>query len=403
MSGESARNPSHPGDAPLAGVRILSFTQMLMGPAAVQYLSDMGAEVIKIEAPGRGAWERHWAGADAWVGDTSVFYLMGNRNQRSLTLNLKHRRAIEIVRRLLHHTDVLVQNYRPEVMGRLGLGYESLAEEFPRLVYVSASGYGDDGPYRDRPGQDLLLQAMSGLASVTGSSTRPPTPSGSPIVDQHAAALIAVAALGALLRRERTGKGGQIKVSLLQAALDLQQEPMAYHLNGFKFNRPESDLASAYHPSPYGIYETSDGYVALSLSPLSALLKVDGFAGLSSFTEAQLLSHRDEIRRFLEPVIRTRTTSAWLSHLAGLGIWAGPVYDYDGVFEDPQVKHVRPTVAMDYPGVGEFRVLGLPFTVEGYEPDFVRPPTLGEHTRQILEELAFGRDEIDEMQSEGAV
>lgn len=392
-----------PGDAPLRGVRILSFTQMLMGPAAVQYLADMGAEVIKVEAPGRGAWERNWAGADAWLDETSVFFLMGNRNQRSLTLNLKDPRAIEIVKRLLARTDILVQNYRPGVMGRLGLGYDALAAEFPRLVYISASGYGETGPYRDRPGQDLLLQAMSGLASVTGSSARPPTPTGSAIVDQHAAALIAMAALAALVRRDRTGQGGSVEVSLLKAGLDLQQEPMAYHLNGFRLERPEEDLASSFHPAPYGVYETSDGHVVLSLSPLASLLKVPEFHDLGQFGERDQLRKRDEIRRVLEAVMRTRTSNEWLDELRALDIWAGPVYDYDQVFADPQVQHVNPTISLDYPGVGRYETLGLPVTLHGYEPPRGRPPQLGEHTDEVLRELGYTAGDHAQLRSEGVI
>lgn len=390
--------------APLSGVRILSLTQMLMGPAGVQYLADLGASVIKVESRERGAWERNWAGADAWVGDTSVFFLLGNRNQRGLTLNLKHPRALDIVSALLERTDVLVENFRPGVMERLGLGYEQLRDRFPRLIYVSASGYGGTGPYRDRPGQDLLLQALSGFASLTGSAGDLPMPAGAAIVDQHAAAIIAMATLAALRLRDQTGIGSRIEVSLLLAALDLQQEPMGYHLNGFRFSRSESGLASGYHPAPYGVYETRDGYLALSLSPVEQLTQVDEFrAPLERFEGGSPLETRDAIRTALQPVIATQPTEYWLERLTEAGIWCGPVNDYDEVFEDPQVQHVEPTIEFEYPDVGNVHVLGLPFRIDGYSPAVRRPPRLGEHTDEILGELGLPAGEIKKLHEDGVV
>lgn len=388
---------------PLAGVRIVSFTQMLMGPAGVQYLADLGADVIKVENPGRGAWERNWAGADAFVGETSIFFLLGNRNQRDLTLNLKHPRAARIVRALLARTDILVQNFRPGVMERLGLGFDQLREEFPRLVYVSASGYGETGPYRDRPGQDLLLQSLSGLASVTGRAKDLPVPTGSAIVDQHAAAIIAMAALAALRLRDQTGRGAKVEVSLLLSALDLQQEPIAYHLNGFAFDRSEAGLASGFHPAPYGIYRTADGFLAMSLSPLEQLERIEEFGVLKDLVEGSAFRMRDSIRRRLEPIIASRPTSYWQERLTEFGIWCGPVLNYDEVFQDPQVEHVEPTVTFDYPGVGPVRVLGLPFRIEGYRPEIHRPPQLGEQTDEILAELGLPAEDIAELRREGVV
>ncbi|MBS1116488.1 MAG: CoA-transferase, partial [candidate division NC10 bacterium] len=203
-------------DAPLTilqGTRILSFTQFLLGPAGVQYLADLGADVIKVEAPGGTLFERNWAGCDLFLNGVSAFYLCANRNQRNLTLNLKHPDGQAAAKRLIAGADVLVQNFRPGVMERLGLAYEQVASLNPRLIYVSASGYGEKSIYKDRPGQDLLLQAMSGLASISGRAGHPPTAVGAPVVDQHGAALLAMGVLAAMLDRTRTGRGQKVEVT----------------------------------------------------------------------------------------------------------------------------------------------------------------------------------------------
>jgi crotonobetainyl-CoA:carnitine CoA-transferase CaiB-like acyl-CoA transferase len=207
--------------AVLSGVRVLSFTQFLLGPSGVQFLADLGADVVKIEPPGGRLWERNWSGSNLFLNGVSAFFLLAHRNQRSLTLDLKKPEALEVARRLVERADVLVQNFRPGVMERLGLGSEQARAWNPRLVYVSASGYGGQSPYRDRPGQDLLMQAVSGLASISGRAGQPPTAVGTAVIDQHGAALLAMGVLAALLERARTGQGLDVDVSMVRAALDL--------------------------------------------------------------------------------------------------------------------------------------------------------------------------------------
>ncbi|TMC90857.1 MAG: CoA transferase, partial [Chloroflexi bacterium] len=227
----------------LAGVRILAFTQFLLGPAACQYLSDMGADVIKVEPPGRGAWERNWAGAETYMNGVSAFFMLANRNLRSITLNLKSERGAEAARRLAARSDVVIENYRPGVLERLGLGYGRIREVNPGIIYASGSGYGSDGPYSHLPGQDLLLQAMSGLGANTGTESAGPTVAAAAIVDQHSASLLAMGILGALVHRERTGEGQRVEVVMVEAALDLQTEPVVYHLNGAHLRRPRTPIA----------------------------------------------------------------------------------------------------------------------------------------------------------------
>jgi len=380
----------------LQGVRILSFTQFLLGPAGVQYLADMGADVIKIEPPGGRLYERIWAGCDLFLNGVSAFFLCAHRNQRSLTLDLKSREGQAIARQLVGEADVLVQNFRPGVAARLGLDYAELAGLNPRLIYVSASGYGEASPYRDRPGQDLLLQAMSGLASISGRAGDPPTPTGGPVVDQHGAALLAMGVVAALFDRSRTGRGQKIEVTMLRAALDLQLEVVSYHLNGAKMRKSTTSLASMIHPGPYGIYETQDGFLALSMSPLPVLQEALQLPELEPLATSRF-NHpaREQIARILEPVMRTRTTTAWVESLVPKGVWAAPVLDYDGVFADPAVKEADVTEEVDHPTAGRVRLLRFPLEFSSGRAAIRRvPPASGEHTQEILQELGYTPEEV---------
>jgi len=265
-------------------IKVLSFTHFLQGPSAVQMLSDLGADVIKIEPP-KGAWERHWSGADAFIDGVSVFFLLANRNQRSLSIDLRAEEARRIVHRLVEEADVLVENYRPGVMQRLGFDYDALKAINPRLIYCSCTGYGSDGPYLDRPGQDMLLQCLSGMATLSGERDAPPTPVGASIVDQHSATLAAFGIAAALYKRERTGGGSQIESNMLNAALDLQIEPLTYYLNtGPLWARSKPAMGSRFHPAPYGVYRTRDGWIAISLTTLEKLRQALGAPELEHYT-----------------------------------------------------------------------------------------------------------------------
>lgn len=389
----------------LQGIRILSFTQFLLGPAGVQYLADLGADVIKIEPPGGTLFERTWSGCDLFLNGVSAFYLCAHRNQRDLTLNLKHPDGQAVARRLIAGADVLVQNFRPGVMERLGLGYEAAARLNPRLIYVSASGYGEASSYRDRPGQDLLIQAMSGLAAISGRAGQPPTAVGAPAVDQHGAALLAMGVLAALFDRERTGRGQKIEVTMLRAALDLQLEVVTYHLNGARMRKSPTSLASMIHPGPYGIYATRDGYLALSMSPLPLLqeaLELPELAPLA--TERFNHPAREAIARILEPVIRTRSTAEWLDLLVPRGIWAAPVLEYDQVFADPAVREAGVVEEVEHPAAGRIRLLRFPLEFSTGRAEVRRlPPMPGEHTEEILNELGYSPAEIGRLREQGTV
>jgi crotonobetainyl-CoA:carnitine CoA-transferase CaiB-like acyl-CoA transferase len=380
----------------LRGVRVLSFTQFLLGPAGVQYLADMGADVIKVEAPGGKLYERVWSGCDLFLNGVSAFFLCANRNQRSLTLNLKDPKGQEIARRLVAEADVLVQNFRPGVAARLGLDYDELAALNPRLIYVSASGYGETSPYRDRPGQDLLIQGMSGLASISGRADAPPTPTGSPIVDQHGAALLAMGVAAALFDRTRTGRGQKLEVIMLRAALDLQLEVLTYYLNGGRMQKSATSLASMVHPGPYGIYRTKDSYLVLSSSPLPALQAALQVPELEAIARAPYnFEQRERIAEIVEPVIRTRTTAAWLEYLPPHGVWAAPVLDYDGLFAHPVMQGADVTEEVEHPVAGRVRLLRFPLEFSSGRAGIrLLPPASGEHTDEILEGIGYTREQI---------
>jgi crotonobetainyl-CoA:carnitine CoA-transferase CaiB-like acyl-CoA transferase len=391
--------------AVLAGVRVVSFTQFLLGPSGVQFLADLGADVIKVEPPGGRLWERNWSGADVFKNGVSVFFLLAHRNQRSLTLDLKHPEGRAVAQRLIERADVLVQNFRPGVMARHGLDWPAAQSLNPRLVYVSASGYGESSPYRDRPGQDLLMQGVSGLASISGRADQPPTAVGTAVVDQHGATLLALGVLAALLERQRTGRGLHVEVSMLRAALDLQIESATYFLNGARLERSATPLASTFHPPPYGIYPTRDGHLILSMSPLSQLADALELPALRELVKPGWnFESREAVARLLEPLIRTRTTAEWVEHLVPRGIWVAPVNDYADTFADPAVQAADAVEEIQHPVAGAVKLLRFPLELSSGRAGVRRPPpTCGEHADEILNELGYDDASIARLRKDGAV
>ncbi|MCM3715208.1 CoA transferase [Alkalihalobacillus oceani] len=379
----------------LENVKVLSFTHFLQGPSAVQMLADLGAEVIKIESP-KGAFERHWAGAESYLDDVSVFFLLGNRNQRSLSIDLRTDEGKEIIYRLVKDADVVVENFRPGVMERLGFGYQKLAAINSRIVYCSCTGYGSDGPYQQRPGQDLLLQAMSGLASLSGKKDDAPVPVGTAAVDQHGAVLAAFGIVAALYERERTKKGRKVETNLLNAALDLQIEPLTYYLNtGPLDERSPTGLGSRFHQAPYGIYETANSWIAISLTSIEKLAKVCNSADLAQFSDKEQMSRREEINKSVCAEIKKKTTEEWFDIFEENQIWYAPVNDYEDVFQDPQVRWNKMIMEVEHPDVGTVKLLSHPVRYDGEAPPVKRyPPRLGEHAAEILQSCGYSDEEI---------
>jgi len=379
----------------LEGVRIAAFTQFLLGPAAVQHLADLGGDVVKVEAPA-GAWERHWAGAETFRNGVSTFFMLANRNQRSLVLDLKSELGQEAALRLIAKSDVVVANFRPGAMERLGLGYEAARKVRPDIIYATASGYGSDSPFRDLPGQDLLIQGLSGVAWLTGRAGQDPVVVGAAVVDQHGGALLAMGILAALFHRERTGEGQRLEVAMVQAAFDLMVEPVVYAANGAKLERPSEEIADTFHSAPYGIYRTGDGHAVISMTPVKTLVEALGEPPLTGLDDPSIaFSRRDEIRAALGPLVARHSTADLIERLRGHHIWCAPVHTINQALADPAVRHLDPFLEMEHPRAGTVRALRHPVRYGAGEPELRRlPPEVGEHSREILRELGFSEEEM---------
>jgi len=381
----------------LSRMRVVSFCHYLQGPAATQYLADMGADVIKVE-PLEGAFERHWSGARTFVDGVSAFYLSANRNKRSLAIDLKRPEARAVMLRLARSADVVVENYRPGVMERLGLGYADLKAVKPDIIYASATGSGADGPLSDKPGQDLLVQARTGVMAASGDPARRPTPAGFAVIDQHGGALLAMGILGAYVRRLTTGEGTRVEGNLLNAGIDLQSEALTLYYSGARTRavmRRDENLATWFHEAPYGVYKLADGFLALSLNdPRTVAAALDN-ADLAALAEHDMYATRDRfaaaLARALAPLNLVEAAARFDPH----GIWYQRVQDYDDLRRDPQALHNG--VFREVP-VGRSRatLVNHPLRYDGQTPEY-RGMALepGAHTNEILDELEFTAPEVE--------
>ncbi|RPJ43228.1 MAG: CoA transferase, partial [Chloroflexi bacterium] len=290
----------------LQGVRILDFTQMMLGPWGTQFLGDYGADVLKVERPGVGEWERGLRAMGKLVRDgNSAFFHAMNRNKRSLAINLKSPEGIDLIYEMLPKIDVVVENYRPGVMEKLGLGYEQLSQRNPALIYASGSGYGSSGPYVTRPGQDLLIQAISGLAANTGRKSDLPTPLGSAIVDASTALMLALHIMIALYHRKMTGQGQKVEVSLFNTAIAVQCQELAAFTNlNLRWDRSETGIGQAWLAAPYGIYPTKDGYIAIAMASLAQLGDLLDLPELRQYDDPEAAFER---RDFIKSILEKRT------------------------------------------------------------------------------------------------
>ena len=385
-------------DRPLKGLLVLDFSQFLAGPCCALRLADLGAEVIKIERPQGGDLSRGLYLADqAFAGDSALFHTI-NRNKRGFAADLKSATDLTRVKALVRRADVMVHNFRPGVMDRLGLGYETVSQLNPRLVYAGITGYGSQGPWRDKPGQDLLVQAMSGLAWLSGDDTQGPVPVGISIADMTAGAHLCQGILAALVRRAATGRGGRVDVSLIESAFDLQFEQFTAFLNSERTQpaRDGTNNASVYLGAPYGIYRTADGYLALAMTPIKQLGELIGCAHLTAYGEPDTwFRERARIKAILAEHLLQQSTAHWLAILEPADVWCAEVYTWPELLTQPGFAALGLTQEIHADGAGTMLTTRCPIRIDGQVLTSDRgAPTLGRDTDEITR--AFSLDSAQE-------
>jgi len=380
---------------PLSGLLVIDFSQFLSGPSASLRMADLGARVIKIERPGTGDLCRQLYISNLSLdGDSTLFHSI-NRNKQSYAADLKNPDHLAHVRKLLTHADVMIQNFRPGVIDKIGLGYDAVHALNPRLVYAEVSGYGNTGPWRDKPGQDLLVQSLSGLPWLNGDASQPPVPFGLAVADMMAGAHLVQGVLAALVRRGITGRGGKVEVSLLESTLDLQFEVISTYLNdgGKAPERSAVNNAHAYLGAPYGIYATADGYLALAMGSILRLGELLDCPALAVYTNpASLFDLRDEIKSILVAHLKSQTTQHWLSILEPADIWCSDVLTWDRLFAHEQFKALAMVQNIDSrPGSASnssMRTTRCPIRIDGeLLTSPIAAPRIGEHNQSIAEEF----------------
>jgi len=391
----------------LEHLRILDFTQLLQGPYATQMLGDLGADVIKIEKAGSGDLYRSMTFFNEWIGDgESPCFLAWNRNKRSLAINLKDPEARAIILKLAEKADVVVENFRPGVMAKLGLGYEDLKQVNPEIVYCSATGWGPDGPYVKRPGQDLLVQGLSGATLASGKQSDGPVAIGTAISDQLGALHIVYSVLAALVHQQRTGEGQEIQVNLLQSVLAFEMQDFFTVQNmGRTFERPESGIAHPGNGAPFGLYPTQDGHLSIAMSPWSKIVEATGDEALAVYDDPQTLyDKRDEIYDALASRLVQKTTEEWLEIMLALDIWCAPVLSQEEVAHDPQVQHLNAFTEIEHPKAGKVKVTNIPFRMSATPGSIRRPsPLVGQHGAEILREVGYDDAGLAALQARGTI
>lgn len=378
---------------PLEGIIALDFSQYLAGPSAALRLADLGARVIKVETPKTGDSSRHLSLKNMVYDGDSVNFQAINRDKESFAANLKDPEDLKLVKALVKKADVLIENFRPGIMAKFGLDYESASVLNSRLVYATVTGYGTEGPWKSKPGQDLLLQSMSGLAYTNGNGDQPPTPLGISMADTFAGNHMVDGILACLVRRSRTGKGGRVEVSLLESILYLQLEGLTTYLNNGHKPPVRSRVCNAHPnvPAPYGIYETSDGYIAVSMGSVSRLGQILGCPELAAYTdESQWFQKRDEIQTVLARHLKGRPTSVWLTLLDEAGYWASAVLNWRQLTDSAAYQALDFSQDIRRPDLPQLLTTRCPIRCDG---QLLRTrkwaPRLGEDTARITEDLAL--------------
>jgi crotonobetainyl-CoA:carnitine CoA-transferase CaiB-like acyl-CoA transferase len=393
----------------LDGIRVLDLSRVIAGPYCAMLLGDLGADVVKVERPGRGDDLRGLRGD----GRMGAVFAGVNRNKRGIALDLQHPEGARLAFELARRADVVVENFVPGIAERLGLGYAAVREANPAVVYVSVTGFGQTGPYARRPGYNSIAQAMSGLMALTGMPGHPPTRVGGSVSDLAAAYVAFGATCAALVHRFRTGAGQHVDVSLLASTLGLLPDPVAHYFDSG--TRPTREGNRNPNLTPADAFRTPDGFLYVVLmNPdqwdrfcrvlSDEVLRTDARFATN---EARLANHPEMVQR-IESALASAPTAEWVGRFEAASIAAGPIYEFDEVFADPQVRHLGLVVEMAQPGYakhgGRVRVLGPPFRASAAPAPVRRPaPLPGEHTREVLEELGLDKAEIERLATAGAI
>ena len=393
--------PHLPASDALSHIRVIDLTRVRSGPTAVRQLADWGADVIKVEAPesvepdGALGASRH----------TSDFQNL-HRNKRSITLNLKKSEALEILMKLVEKSDVVVENFRPDVKKRLGIDYETLKKRNPRIILASISGFGQDGPYARRPGFDQIAQGMGGLMSITGEPGKGPMRVGIPVADLTAGLFCAMGIQTALLEREKSGIGQWVNTSLLQAQIFM----LDFQASRWLCDNNVAGQAGNNHPTsvPTGVFKTSDGSINLAVAGetiwrrFAEAVDKEDWLEMEEFKDAKnRLKNRDYLNSLIEELTVTKSSNEWVEKLEKVGVPCGPINSIDKVFEDPQVKHLGIVQSVDTIPFGETELVAQPFNLSRTPSSLKqRPPEKGEQNSDVLSELGFSDKELNDFKNQ---
>jgi crotonobetainyl-CoA:carnitine CoA-transferase CaiB-like acyl-CoA transferase len=392
---------------PLDGIKVVDLTRVLAGPFATQSLGDLGAEILKIEPPGRGDETRHFP---PFLGGESHYFLGVNRNKKSLVIDLQREEGKEILRRLVATADILVENYRPGVMDRLGLGYAALAEINPRLIYCAISGFGLSGPLRDKPSFDIVTQALSGALSINGERGHMPVKLGIPLGDMVGGVFGPMAILAALHERTRTGKGRLIDISLYDGLIGM----LGYFAQLAFITGNDPPPMGSSHPNivPYGSFPASDGSIIIAVLSESfwgklceALERPDLAADPRFANPTGRRDHRDELDQTIAEITRTRSVAEWEKRLAEADVPHAPVLGVTAALAHPHAQARDMVVTADHAAIGPIRVVGRPVKFPGAaQPPITAPPSFGQHTAAVLrDDLGYSTAEIERLRDIGVI
>ena len=393
---------------PLENLRVLDLTRILAGPYCTMVLGDLGAEVIKVERPGNGDDTRQWG--PPFAGGESAYFLCCNRNKKSITINLKSPNGQELIRRVAKVSHVVVENFLPGTLEKIGLDYDAMRKLSPRLVYCSISGFGQDGPNRDRPGYDALIQAMAGVMSITGERDGEPMKVGGAIADIPAGLYASNAILSALLAAERTGEGRHIDISLFDSTVSW----LANVGSNFLISGEVPKRYGNQHPSivPYQAFQTADDYIVVAIGNNEQWRRFCGVVGHQDVADDERFAtnpgrveHREVLIPMLEKIMKERSASEWIEQFEDAEVPAGPVNTLDRVFADPQIAAREMLLEVPHPKIGMLKMAGTPIKMTGMEErSTLAPPQLGEHTDEILTSvLDMKEGEIHRLRENGDI